>query len=570
MDHYKKTTRMALGEQKAPLVLKNANVVCVFTNEIVRADVAICDGFVVGVGTYTGEREIDLDGKFVCPGFIDAHLHLESTLVHPGELIRQAALKGTTTFIVDPHEAANVSGKAGIDYILDETADSPANVYVMVPSCVPAGPFEDNGYTLSAEDMRPYLDNPRVLGLGEVMDCGAVLSCQDSMMQKLALFESKIIDGHAGYLGEKETGCYAMAGIRTDHECCTYADALRELRAGMHGLVREGTAAKNLEAIISGVVKDGLPCHQLAFCTDDKHIEDIQSQGHIGYNVKKAISLGLSPIEAVKVASLYPAIHYGLRQLGAVAPGYQADLLVLSDLEQVRIEQVYHKGVLVEQGDLPAHNVPPALLGTVHIALKSEDELKLPLTCATARVIEAVEGEILTKEHLATVGVKDGFFAPDSVYQKIAVLERHHATGKIGLGIVTGFGLTGGAIASTVGHDSHNLIVVGDNDHDMFRAIEALKACGGGYAVVQAGKEPTVLPLEVMGLISTWPHEAVKERLSLMLALARQMGVPATIDPFITLSFLALPVIPELRLTPRGLFHVKSGRFVPVDTGKTV
>ena len=557
--------KMALGQKKAPLVLKNARVVQVFTNEILQGDIAIADGVILGVGEFEGEQEFDMAGKYVCPGFIDAHLHLESTLVNPGELILQAGLKGTTTFVVDPHEAANVSGRDGIDFILRETEDSLANVYVMVPSCVPAGPFEDNGYALEADEMEAYLGNPRVLGLGEVMDCQAVLSCDEKMLQKLRLFRDKVIDGHAGYLGEKETGCYALAGIHTDHECCTFEDALRELRAGIQILIREGTAAKNLESIIKGVVERKLPCHQLAFCTDDKHIEDIQKQGHISYNVQKAIGLGLDPIEAIKIATLYPARRYGLKHLGAIAPGYQADVVVFSDLHKIDVTEVYYKGQRIQPKELPRKEVPESLLHTVHIKLYGVEDFRLPLKGERARVVELVPGEILTREIIADVKVKDGCFVADETYQKLAVLERHHATGKKGIGIVKGCSICGGAIASTVGHDSHNLIVVGDNDEDMYRAVLALMDCGGGYTVVETGREPLTLPLEVMGLMSKQSHEKVKERLGEMLIRARAMGVPETMDPFITLSFLALPAIPQVRVTTRGMYHVKEGRFLEIS-----
>lgn len=555
----------ALGQRKAPLVLKNARVVQVFTNEIIAGDIAIEDGVILGVGEYHGEREIDMEGKFVCPGFIDAHLHLESTLVNPGELILQAGLKGTTTFIVDPHEAANVSGRDGIDFILRETEGAAANVYVMVPSCVPSGPFEDNGYSLEASEMEAYRSNPRVLGLGEVMDCDAVLSGEEKMLLKLELFRDKNIDGHAGYLGEKETCCYALAGIHTDHECCTFEDALRELRSGLQILIREGTGAKNLESIIKGVVEHHLPCHQLAFCTDDKHIEDIQKQGHISYNVKKAIALGLDPIEAIKIATLYPARRYGLRHLGAIAPGYQADLVVLTDLDKVDVEGVYYKGELVRQRDLPRQQVPAQLLNTVHIKISGPEEFRLPVKSSKARVVELVPGEILTREAVAKVKVQGGYFVADETYQKLAVLERHHATGKKGLGIVKGCSLKGGAIASTVGHDSHNLIVVGDNDLDMYRAVLALMECRGGYTVVETGREPLTLPLPVMGLLSNQSHQEVMEKLGRMLARARAMGVPKTMDPFITLSFLSLPVIPQVRITTRGMYHVTRQQFLEIE-----
>lgn len=566
MGFYRKSMAdMALGREKASLVFKNAKVVQVFTNEIIEGDIAVSEGTIVGIGEYDGIQEIDLQGKYVCPGFIDSHLHLESTLVNPGELIQQAGLKGTTTFIVDPHEAANVSGKDGIDYILNETEEAQANVYVMVPSCVPAGPYEDNGYILSASEMESYKNNPRILGLGEVMDCGAVIECENQMMKKLSLFEDRIMDGHAGYLDEKQTQCYALAGIQTDHECCTYEDAMREMRAGFQILVREGTAAKNLESIIRGVVENNIPCHQLAFCTDDKHIEDIQKQGHISYNVRKAIDLGLDAIEAIKIGSLYPAKRYGLTNLGAIAPGYQADFLVLSDLEKVEVEQVYYKGAQVVPKETGKHQPPEKLTKTVYIKFDGVEELRLPMSGSRARVIEVIPGEILTNELIANVQVKDGYFAADDVYQKIAVVERHHATGKKAIGIVKGFFLKNGAIASTVGHDSHNLIAVGDNDEDMYRAIMALKECGGGYTVVETGKEPVVLPLEIMGLMSNKSYSEVQTQLKLMIDQARSMGIPEEIAPFTTLSFLALPVIPQLRITTRGLYSVMDNCFTEVE-----
>lgn len=559
-------SEIALGNQKAELVLKNASVINVFTNEILNADVAIQDGIIVGVGEYSGEKEFDLNGKYVCSGFIDAHLHLESTLVNPAQLIYCAGTQGTTTFIVDPHEAANVSGKAGIDYILDQTAKCQANVFVMMPSCVPSAPFEDNGCRMDAEDMKPYLTNPRILGLGEVMDCPAVLRADEAMLNKLDLFRSKIIDGHAGYLGERETGCYALSGIQTDHECCSFEAAQREMRTGMQVLIREGTAAKNLEAIIKGVVKNNFPCHKLSFCTDDKHIEEILKNGHISYNVRKAISLGLDPVEAIKIATIYTANCYGLKNFGAVAPGYRADLLILSDLENVQIDSVLYNGKPLEKPDFDkAESTPSELLHTVHVKLSGEADFCLPLQRDSAVILEVVPREILTGKTIDKVTVRDGFFVADETYQKIAVLERHHETGKKGLGIVKGFCIRGGAIASTVGHDSHNLIVIGDNDADMYRAVKELKDCGGGYTVVQNGKDPLTLKLEVMGLISRESYEVVQEKLSAMLKKAREMGVPETIDPFITLSFLALPVIPKLRVTTRGLYDVLEEKFVDVN-----
>jgi adenine deaminase len=484
--------------------------------------------------------------------------------VNPAQLIYYAASQGTTTFIADPHEAANVCGKAGIDYILDETENCQANVYVMLPSCVPSAPFEDNGCRIDADDMTIYLNHSRILGLGEVMDYTAVLGAEKVMLKKLSLFQDKIIDGHAGFLNNKKTTCYVMAGIRTDHECCTFDDALREMRAGIQILVREGSAAKNLEAIIKGVICSKLPCNRLSFCTDDKHIEEIRKNGHISYNVRKAISLGLDAIEAIKITTIYTANCYGLKHLGAIAPGYQADLLVLSDLNEVKVEKVFHKGALIEK-PLEAANIPVHLLNTVNVALNRLEEFRLSIQGNEAYIIRVRPGEILTKKTIEEVPVKDGLFMPNDIYQKIAVLERHHATGNMGLGIVKGFSVRGGAIASTVGHDSHNLIVIGDNDLDMYRAVKELISCGGGYTIVEQGKAPLTLNLEVMGLLTNQSYEKVQDQLSIMIKKAREMGVPKSIDPFITLSFLTLPVIPQIRITTRGLYDVTEGRFVRID-----
>lgn len=560
----KETADAALGRRKAELVLKGGMILNVFTNRVEQADVAIVNGIIVGVGEFAGEQEVDMSGKYLVPGFIDAHLHLESTLVNPAELVHYAGLWGTTAFIIDPHEAANVSGTKGIDYMMAETADAQADVYVMLPSCVPAAENEDNGFTLTAELMAPYKQNPRVLGLAEVMDSQAVFAGRPDMLDKLELFADRIIDGHAGYFSARETGCYRLAGIRTDHECTTYADALREMSAGMQILVREGTAAKNLEAIISGVVKDRLPCHQLAFCTDDKHMDEIQREGHISANIRKAIKLGLDPIEAYKIAAYYPAVCYGLKHIGAVCPGYDANLVVLDDLQTVAVCDVYYHGRRLAKDKYQPEggfSVPPELLNTVHLKDFPVTDLQLPVKPAEALCIEIIPGQILTKKYVGEVPAENGLFISRDDFLKIAVLERHRATGKMGLGILKGFGLKNGAIASTVGHDSHNLIVAGDSDRDMYLAISALKECGGGYALVENGQLYSVLKLEVMGLMSREPYEKVRQNLRQMLEKARQMGVPEETDPFITLSFLALPVIPELRITPRGLFDVGESAF---------
>lgn len=559
----KKLAQISLGKEEADIVLKNGQVVNVFTNEILRADVAVSDGLIVGIGSYKGKQEIDAVGKIICPGFIDAHLHLESTLVKPSELIHRAVRKGTTTFIVDPHEAANVSGVKGISYILEQTEQTRANVFIMLPSCVPALEIEDNGAVISAEDMSEFLANPRILGLGEVMDCRAVLNGDKKMLDKLKLFEDKNIDGHAGQIEEKQLMCYKLAGINTDHECCDYETAMKEARAGLQVLIREGTAAKNLEAIVSGIVKNRVPTEQFCFCTDDKHIAEIEKDGHIGFHVKKAIALGISPVEAIKMATLNAARTYGLKRLGAVAPGYQADLVVLSDLKSCNIEQVFHKGMEVcDRMDKLRTPVDAELLNTVKIAKFNSKDLELQCASPKMPLIELVKGQILTHKSIEAVPVRNGCFQANAVYNKVAVLERHKASGKYGLGILKGYEIHNGAIASTFAHDSHNLIAVGDNDTDMLLAIKELERCGGGYTLVEKGQIMHTLELPIMGLISNNDHKFVTEKISQMIEKIHEMGVPEGIDPFITLSFLALPVIPEIRITSRGLYDVEEETFI--------
>lgn len=557
LKEYRRCAEVARHREKAELVLKNANVVNVFTGEILKADIAVSGGRIAGIGTYEGQIEEDLDGKYLCPGFIDSHLHLESTLVTPAELVWQAAKCGTTTFIVDPHESANVAGAAGIDYILGQTEQVPANVYVMMPSCVPSTSVDDNGCVFTAEKMKPYLGHPRVLGLGEVMDYVSVVNGEAGMHEKLALFKGRTLDGHAPGLGDDEIQAYAMAGIDTDHECIDYEYAMKERRLGMTILIREGSAARNLEAIVKGMVEHGTGTEGFCFCTDDKHIEDIQRDGHINYNVKKAVSLGIPAISAIKMATIHAADCYGLQHLGALAPGYQADMIVFDDLEDMNILDVYHKGIKVDAGTEPqVLQCPEELKHTVHLDTFSKAGLKLEKTEGPCHVIRMQEGQIITKDVVCEIPGKKEFTA-DREYNKIAVVERHRGTGKTGVGVVAGFGLSGGAVASSVSHDSHNIIVIGDNDTDMELAVNELVRTQGGYTVVEKGNVYETLALPIMGLMSDAGYENVDKTLKKMIRKAHEMGVPETMDPFITLSFMALPVIPELRITPRGLFNVK-------------
>lgn len=564
---YRRYSQMARGLEKAELVFKNGRVFSSGTGEFIEGDVAVADGIVIGVGTYEGETEIDLDGKVICPGFIDSHLHLESTLVTPGELVRQAAQCGTTTFIVDPHESANVSGTDGIDYILDQTEDAPANVYVMMPSCVPATHVDDNGCLLTAGRMKAYLDHPRILGLGEVMDAPSVINGSIAMHEKLHLFQDRVKDGHAPFLSPGDLAAYVLGGIDTDHECVDYEYAMSEARNGMYVLIREGSAARNLEAIVKGIVEHHTDTSSFCFCTDDKHIEEIRKEGHINYNVKRAVQLGLPVEKALQMATIQPARCYGLYQLGMIAPGRQADFVILDNVTDLNVTDVYHCGKkIIKDEKVEVKPCPPHLKNTVHVSGFSEERLKLKHPGTKARVIQMLEKQIVTKDVLEEVPrmEADGekYFAPDGEYQKIAVIERHKNTGKMGVGIVKGYGIRGGAIASSVSHDSHNIIVVGDNDRDMALAVKEMIRTQGGYTLVCNGEIYGTLPLPIMGLMSDAGYENVNEALARMIPKAHEMGVKDGFDPFITLSFMALPVIPEIRITPRGIYLVNEDRML--------
>ncbi len=560
---YHKLSQIALHERKAELVLRNAMIADVFTDEIRRADIAVADGYIAAVGgSYEGTEEIDLNGKYVLPGFMDAHLHLESTMVTPNELITAAALCGTTTFIVDPHEAANVSGTEGIDYILDQTEHSPANVFVMMPSCVPATEYDDNGCLLTAEKMAPYLSSPRILGLGEVMNAPGVIHGDRQLHKKLELFSGRILDGHAPYLPDDELTAYALAGIRTDHEASDFDYALEEIRRGIHVHIREGSAAHNLETLINGILAHDLPCENFSFCTDDKHIEDILRQGHINYNVRRAVELGLSPMVAIKMATINTARCYGLKELGAVAPGYQADLIVTDDLSSFRILSVYHKGRLIDPSVRPETAAcPDSLKNTVHVRPLSSDAFRLSITKEEVPVIRLNASQITTSKIACHLPKTDNYLPQDG-FNKIAAVERHKATGKTGVGICTGYNIRNGAIASSVSHDSHNIIVIGDNDADMLLAVSEIIRVQGGYTLVSRGKVLGTLPLPVMGLMSDAGFETVNRTLGQMIAEAHRLGIPDEVEPFITLSFLALPVIPEIRITPRGVLDTVSFEFL--------
>lgn len=557
----------ALGKAEPQLVLKNGKIINVFSGEILNGDIIVCDGYIAavdyGIGDkgYGSAKVVDLGGRYVSPGFVNAHVHVESSMVAPPVYAKEEIRFGTTTLITDPHEIANVGGLSAVKNILDMTEGLPVNYYLMLPSCVPSTPFEHSGAVLDAEELIKLKNHSRVLGLGEMMNVPGVLSLDSGVADKLNAFSDKMIDGHSPSLGGRELQAYVSAGIKTDHESSSYEEAIEKLRAGMAVLVREGSAAKNLEEIISGVVKNKICTDNIAFCTDDKHLSNVAAQGTIRYNIKKSVALGLEPIKAIQMATINAARIYGLKDIGAVAPGYKADIVVFDSFEDMKIFDVYKSGVPFAQCVFKSEtSVDNALLNSVNIKPLNKDSFDLPEKDSYA-VIEIVEQQIVTKKMiLSNDEVKKGL--KNGGILKIAVIERHRATGNVGVGLIKGYGLKNGAVATTVGHDSHNIIVVGDNDSDMMLAVEQIKTCGGGYTVVSNGKIIDTLSLPFGGLMSFDDAESFVKKLDKIIESAYSLGINRNIDPFITLSFMALPVIPELRITDMGVFDVTQFTFI--------
>ncbi len=561
----KKLMRTSCGAEEPDLVLKYADIVDVFTEKLFTADIAIKDGYIVGVGSYHGTHEVNMTGKIIAPGFIDAHVHIESSMVAPSIFAGKVLPCGTTTVIADPHEIANVAGLEGIEYIMKDSENCKLNVYFVLPSCVPLSEYDHNGAVLDAEQLKELVDNPLVVGLGEVMSYEAVTACDENLLEKIELLQPKTIDGHSPGLTGRRLQAYRFSGVETDHECCDYSSALERLRAGFIVQIREGSAAQNLSSIISGALKDGISLDRCVFCTDDVHLADVSKKGHINHNIKMAIDLGLDPIKAIKLATLNAARAYNLKEIGAVAAGCRADLVVLDSLTDVSITDVYKDGVSISGMEAPVKGAQAGerLTHSVHIPELGSDCFKLNVQ-GEFPVMEVVPGQIITKRVNRFLPNLGGVFTPQDDLLKIAVVQRHDGSGRIGLGVVKGFGLHSGAIASTVAHDAHNLIVIGDNDEDMLTAIEELKTCGGGYTVVSGGKVIKTLPLPIAGLFTDDRHVDMICELSDMAIAAHAMGVPENIDVFLNLSFMALPVIPELRITDMGLFDVVHNKFVEV------
>ena len=552
----------AAGREAADLVLKNATYVNVFSNQLCTADIAVAEGLIVGMGEYSGMAEVDCTGKIVLPGFLDAHIHLESSLVSPREFVKAVLPHGTTTVITDPHEIANVMGTDGIEYMLQATENLPVDVRFMLPSCVPATPLDESGAVLDYRSLDSFYDHPRVQGLAEMMNFVGIIAGDDQPVEKIVAAQAhhKKIDGHAPDLRGNDLNAYIAAGVYSDHECHDLQDALAKLERGQFIMIREGTAARNLDALVP------LLCDKYAdrcmFCTDDKHPSDLLEKGHIDYIVKRAIALRADPITAVKVACHNAARYFLLNNRGAIAPGYLGDFVVIDNFQDFRIEKVFKKGVLmVEDGtmrDFPAPEIEPYLTkrahSTFHLGTLTAEDF---MDHRPRGVIGMVNGEITTVD----AGYSDRIDAEYDIL-KIAVVERHKNTRHIGIGFLQGYGLKSGAVATSISHDSHNIIVVGTNESDMAAAVNRVVALNGGIVVWDGGASAAEVPLAIAGIMSDEPLEAVNEKLEAAKEKAHALGVGQGIDPFMTLSFMALPVIPSLRITTRGVVDVNSLSYV--------
>lgn len=564
--------KKAKGSEKADLVFKNGNIVNVFTGEIIKADVAIEKGTIVGIGNYTGKVEIDLQGKYLSPGFIDSHVHIESSMSSPSEFAKIIVPKGVTTIIADPHEIANVKGLEGVEYIIEASKDIPLDVHVMLPSCVPATEFENSGAILEAEDLGLLIDNKAVLGLGEMMNYPGVIDAEDKILDKLILFKDKVIDGHGPGISGKDLNAYVMAGIKTEHECSTIEEVKERLRLGMYILIREGSAAKDLRNIISAVNKENL--RRFMFCTDDKHPEDLINEGSINFNIKLAIEAGIDPVDAIRMATINSAECYGLKDKGAIAPGYRADIVVIDDLKDFNILKVYKDGKLVGENNKALFETgeykPKNLMDSVNMKKVRKEDIQIKMKTKEANVIRVIEDSLITEKAIREVDLLDGYFQySNEDILKLIVVERHRATGNIGVGLIENFKLKNGAIGSTIGHDSHNIIIVGDNDDDILMAIDELEKIGGGITIVSKGEVIESLELEIGGIMTSKPIEETNKKLKEMIRLSQEkLNVNKNIDAFMTLSFMGLPVIPKLKLTDMGLFDVEKFDFVEVSRSK--
>ena len=566
MSRLNRLISVARGESPADLILANARIINTFNGEIETGNVALCGGKVAGVGDYKKARKvIDLGGKYLAPGLINGHTHLESSMLDVGQYARAVVPHGTSAIVTDLHEIANVCGLDGIKYVLDGARRLPFDLFLMAPSCVPATHLETSGASLGPEDIRRILRFKECIGLGEVMNYPGVLFGDAGMLSKIESARGKVVDGHAPGLSGKDLNAYIGAGIYSDHESVTLAEAEEKLRRGMHVMIREGSTEKNLEALLPLVTDKTY--RRCLFVVDDRHGVDILRDGDIDAVVRKAIKLGLDPVRAIQLATINAAGYFRLAGLGAVAPGYFANLIVLDNLVGFQVNMVFYRGRLVAQGGKPLFDLPVPggnrLTDTVNIKPFTKDALKLRASGESRPVIEVVPGQIITRRKLQKVRAVGGFILSDTGQDilKAVVVERHKATGNIGIGLVTGFGLKKGALASSTAHDSHNVVAVGTDDEDIFTAIKEVERLKGGLVAAVGGKVLDSLATPIAGLLSGEPLERVVAGLERLEQAAKDLGatLPA---PFAALSFLALPVIPELRLTDLGLVDVNEFKLI--------
>ena len=556
MRNLQEKLRMARGETPAELLFKNAQLVNVLSGEIHPGNVAVYDGRVIGIGDYEASNVIDLAGAFLSPSFIDGHFHVESSMLTMPEFARAVVPHGTGAVVIDPHEYANVLGLDGIRYVLESSKDLPLDFFIMLPSCVPATPLETAGARLTADDLKLMIADDRIAGVAELMNYPGVYLGMESELAKISAGKGKNIDGHAPGLRGRNLNAYVLAGVRSDHESTELAEVQEKLRLGMHILLREGSTERNLATLLPVVTPhNAVNC---SFATDDKLAGDLVTEGHIDHCVRKAIQLGLPPVTAIQIATINTARHYRLRNFGAIAPRFWADFIVFDDLKNLQVRQTYKKGKLIaENGRYLA--TQPALVpqprSTMNLSYRGLADLNVPLEHASKiRVIEIVPNQIVTKEIIESVPARNGEITADTQRDilKLVVVERHRATGNVGVGFVRGFRLKNGALGSTVAHDAHNVVVVGTNDADIVRAIEELEKMRGGQVTIANGEVKAALPLPIAGLVSDRPLDEVIERIAHLNSTAHALGCPLD-APFMTLSFLSLSPIPELKLTDQGL-----------------
>ena len=556
-------------------ILKNGTIVDVFNLDTFQGDVAIYKGYIVGIGQFESKGNvIDVSNKFIIPGLIDGHIHIESTMVRPAEFSRALIQHGITTVVTDPHEIANVSGIEGIQFMIDDSKGSIVDILVKLPSSVPATPFENNGATLTSQDLQELLDYNEVIGLAEVMDYPSVVNVEPDMMSKMKMCKEKkfVIDGHAAGLSDTELDIYSIASIRNDHEAVNAEEAVKRVQKGFNVLVREGSAAKDLIAILPAITEKNST--RFSFCTDDKHLDELVTEGTIDHAVRLAIKNGLDPLIAIQMATINNAHCHRIENKGAVAPGYIADLLVVDDLHDLTIDKVIKNGKIIDTNNLhkvEKIEVPDSIMHSVNMQPISKNKLQIPLKEGQqANIIEILPGKLITRKRLDVVDVKDGYFQsnPEKDYIKMVVCERHHRTGNVGVGIVHGTKLKSGAIASTVAHDSHNIVAAGINDEDILIAIEHLRKIQGGLVIVRKGEIVAEVPLRIAGLMSDQPYEKVVEQLSHLHKQLEEIVYHQSQNLFMVLSFLCLPVIPDIKLTDKGLFDVK--KFTHIHVGESV